>query len=307
MSQSSQSEFSMIPCDQLFGRIEENLSSYLANGMLDVTRFYPEIRWLIQQLGLAVFERKEGIIMLENYKANLPCDFYLLDSAWLCDTGTTQINDNFQGKYVFYTERSCETVVQGQTCPAPNDVGYRVSSCPQENVLDKVTITEYVSGAPARTVNFANPVLLRLNNNKSIQTICNKKCRNLFSSSFYEISINKQGSDLIMFSNMKEATVYLKYWRYPLDEDTELPLIPDDPIILKTMEDHLTHWFLINLWINGDDANIENKIKYWEQKKINSLQEAKVYSKFPSFSTLVDYTKTVRRRWNSYDIQNLHY
>ena len=53
--------------------------------------------------------------------------------------------------------------------------------------------------------------------------------------------------------------------------------------------------------------NIENKIKYWEQKKINSLQEAKVYSKFPSFSTLVDYTKAVRRRWNSYDIQNLHY
>jgi hypothetical protein len=106
---------------------------------------------------------------------------------------------------------------------------------------------------------------------------------------------------------MKEATVYLKYWRYPLDEQTELPLIPDDPIILKAMEDHLTHWFLINLWINGDDANIENKIKYWEQKKVNSLQEAKVYSKFPSFSTLVDYTKTVRRRWNSYDIQNLHY
>lgn len=298
--------FDLVPCDQLFSRIEENLSSYLNNGMLDVTRFYPEVRWFIQQMGLAVFEQKDGVLVLEKNRAELPCDFYMLDSAWLCDNSTAKITDNFQGKYIFYTTKACETLTQGQTCPPPNATGYSVSACPQENILEKVTITEYVAGSES-SLNFHNPILLRLNRNKSLSTICSKKCANLFSRSPYEISINKQGSTYYMFSGLKDATIYIKYWKYPLDEETQLPLIPDDPIILKALEDHLTHWFLINMWINGDDTNIENKIKYWEQKKMASLSEAKIYTKLPAFIDMVNYAKKVRRRWSTYDIQNYHF
>jgi len=300
------SEFDLIPCDQLFSRIEENLSSYINNGLLDTSRFYPEVRYFIQQLGLAVYEQKDGILVLEKGKAEMPCDFFMLDSAWLCDNSSTKISNNFQGKYVFYTTKTCETLTQGQTCPPPNQTGYSVSACPQENVMEKITITEYVSGAET-SLNFRNPILLRLNRSKNIKTICNEKCRNLFSSSPYEISINKQGSAYYMFSNLNDATIYIKYWRYPLDEETELPMIPDDPLILKALENHLIHWFLINIWLNGDDVNIENKIKYWEKEKIESLAAAKIYTKLPSFNNLINYSKMVRRRWSVYDIQNAHY
>lgn len=300
-----ESNFDLVSCDSLFARIEENLSSYVNNGALDSSRFYPEIKWFIQQMGLAVFEFKEGIILLEKNRVELPCDFYMLDSAWLCDSSTTAINNYFQGKYVFFTEKTCETILNDQTCATSSSQGYCVNTDVKDKVLDRVTITEYVTGGD-NVLQYSNLHLLRYNNKKSIGTICNKHCKNLFSSSPYEISINKQGGAYYLQSNLKDATIYLKYWRFPMDMETGLPLIPNDAIIQKALEMHLTHWFLVNSWVNGDDVNIENKIKYYQVEKDKYLTEAKIYAKFPSFFDMVRLTRNTRARWDSYNIQNYH-
>ena len=111
------------PCDSLFASIEEQLRSYANNGLLDLSQFYPQIRWFISHLGLAAYEKEQGILMVEDHKAQLPCDFYMLDSAWLCDQSHTSITDNWQGKYVYYTTTTCETLEQQQSCPPPNALG----------------------------------------------------------------------------------------------------------------------------------------------------------------------------------------
>ena len=46
-------EFKLISTDQLFAKIEDQLNSYVANGILDVGRFYNEVKWFIQKLGIA--------------------------------------------------------------------------------------------------------------------------------------------------------------------------------------------------------------------------------------------------------------
>lgn len=299
-----ESTFDLVTCDSLFAKIEENLSSYVNNGALDVSRFFPEVKWFIQQMGLAVFEFKEGVLLLEKNRAELPCDFYMLDSAWLCDNNTSELQNYFQGKYVFFTERTCETVVNNQTCGA-NPVGYCVDTCNKDKVLDKVTITEYVTGAN-NVLQYSNFHMLRYNNRKSVGVTCSKNCQNLFSLSPYEISINKQGNTYYLHSNMKEAVIYVKYWRFPMDMETGLPLIPNDAIIQKALEYHLTHWFLVNSWVNGDDVNLENKIKYYQAEKDKWMLEAKIYSKMPSFQNMINITRATRRRWDSYQIQNLH-
>lgn len=91
-----------------------------------------------------------------------------------------------------------------------------------------------------------------------------------------------------------------------MDMETGLPLIPNDAIIQKALEIHLTHWFLVNAWVNGDDVNIENKIKYFESEKMKYMQEAKIYAKMPTFNTLIDMTRKSRRRWDCYQINNYH-
>ena len=129
----------LVTCDNLLARIEEDFAAYSANGLLDVTRFYPEIKWFIQQLGLAAFEKAEGMILLEKHRAELPCDFNLLDSAWLCSPSTQAINNYFQGKYVFFTEETCEKIINPQGCPAPNGTGYSVNTSIKDKVLEKIS------------------------------------------------------------------------------------------------------------------------------------------------------------------------
>jgi len=303
------SEFDLVPCDKLFSRISENLSSYASNGLLDTEQFYPEVKWCIAQLGMGVYEMEESVVVLSNYSVELPCDFYLLDSAWLCAKSKTadaeaKTNSYWQGKAVFFTVRDEKTILQDNSCPPPNQTGWCVNACESNNsIIDSVTLTEYVTGA-SESIKWSNPVLLKLNNKKSINPVCTKDCKNLFYSSINEISINKKGGSYYLSSNLKDPVIYLKYWRFPMDRDTKLPLIPNDAIIERALEDHLTHWLLIKLWTNGEIADVENKIKYWEQKKINSMDAAKSYAKLPSFNTLTELARTTRRRWQTYEQLN---
>lgn len=308
-----ESEFTLIPTDRLFSRISENLSSYTSNGLLDTEQFYPEVKWMISQLGLAVFEQDDAVLILNNHSVELPCDFYLLDSAWLCSKSKKQDIDNenlnyFQGKSVFFTVKNVCNFEQNQSCPPPNYTGWSVNACNNNSLISNVTITEYVTGASNNSIKWENPRLLKLNNKKSVGKICSNNCQNLFYNSPYEISINRRGGSFFLSSTLKDPVVYLKYWKYPIDRETNTPLIPDDAIIERALEDHLTHWLLVKLWTNGEVSNIENLIKYWEQRKINSIDAAKSYCKLPSFNTLTELARTTRRRWQSYEqINSNHY
>lgn len=298
-------QINLVPCDSLFSKIEEDFSAYSANGLLDTSRFLIEVKWFIQQIGLASFEKAEGMILLEKHRAELPCDFYQLDSAWLCAPTTQSINNYFQGKYVFFTEETCEKIINHQGCPAPNETGYSVNTSIKDKVLEKITVKEYVTGGN-NILEFSNPTMLRYNNRKSIGTLCNKNCPNLFVNTADEISITKQGDTLYLHSTLRDASIYLKYWRFPMDMETGLPLIPDDAIIQKGLEFHLKHWFLVNLWLNDSDVNLENKIKYMEGERNKYMLESKMIAKMPSFFDMINIARQTRQRWSNYEIRNTH-
>src|SRR6187399_2818458 len=121
--------------ESLFARIRENLSSYTALGLIDEGKFFFEVKWFISKLGITMYELDEDVLTLKDFKAEIPCNFYLLESAWLCNKNNSVSRkvDNFQGKVVIYTEKTCEKVVE-PSC---------LSSC-SEKVLEKITLKEYV-------------------------------------------------------------------------------------------------------------------------------------------------------------------
>ena len=73
-------QYNLVPTDQLFAKIEDQLNSYTTNGLLDTGRFFSEVKLIINKLGIAAYDMTEAIVTLENHKAALPCNFYLLDS-----------------------------------------------------------------------------------------------------------------------------------------------------------------------------------------------------------------------------------
>lgn len=284
--------------ESLFARIRENLSSYTALGMIDEGKFFFEVKWFISHLGISMYEIDEDVLKLENHKAEMPCNFYLLESAWLCNRSgaVSKKVDNFQGKVVIYTENTCEKVVQSSCA----------SSC-NEKVLDKITLKEYVQTDGYQEITYRNPVLLALGN-KLTKQVCAKDCQNLFSTNENDISILRQGKSYWLHSSLKDPTIYLRYWAYPTDEETGLPLIPDEPIIEKALENHLMLYFFKNLWLNDDNPNVQQKIGFLTPEAEKSMAEAEYFVKLPSFNQMIQVARRQRTRYQTYELQSLrHY
>jgi len=259
----------------------------------------------------------DAIVTLENHKAALPCNFYLLDSAWLCDTNKTFSQNILQSNFVMYTQTTKETICQ-DTCGndelldvISNSVTIQSTACNNNNehILDKVTVKEYVTTESPKEFTWKNPILLTLNNKKSIGSdICIGKCKNLFAKSPYEISITQQGANKFLHSTLKEPIIYLKYYAYPEDPETGLPLIPDEPVIQRAIEYQLMYYFFYMTWLNGNDVNIERKVQDLEIKRDKYLREALNYSTIPSFRKATEMAKNSRRRWAAYELMNFkHY
>lgn len=310
-------EYNLVPCDSLFAKIEEQLQNYSSNGLLDTGSFFAEITLVINKLGIAAYEMVDAVATLENHKLALPCNFYLLDSAWLCDDKPSYQSPIIQSNFILYTQTDKELISQKDSCANTQEKEIRdyvangviIQSTPcnnnNENVLEKVTIKEYVIPGQPRSYSWHNPILLTLRNKKSInQQVCVDKCKNLFATSPYEISISQQGYGKFIHSPLKEATLYLKYYAYPEDKETGLPLIPDTPIIQRAIEYHLMHYFFYMTWLNGNDVNIENKVKALRQDRDLYMAEAMNYAKMPSFNKTIEMMRNKRRLFSAYEAIN---
>lgn len=288
-----------VTTDTLFARISENLSKYSNNGMLDTGKFYQQVKLCTQRLGLDMYMEDEDILYLQDYKAEIPCNFYNLESAWLCSSskkGETEVNNQQGITHVWYNYTD-ETVKQNQSCGT-------LSTC-SEKVLNKITLKEYVTAPPPisiNQVNFTRPLLLTINDSKT-RNLCAKECKNYFPSSKNEIWIRNNW----LHSELKDPVIYLRYYGYPIDEKTGLPLILDDEIIINAIEYHLLHYFFELLYLNYPEQDLIQRLQYLEQKKNTYFQEALSYIKLPSFNRMVEIINRDRHKWQVYNLNFYHY
>lgn len=306
------SEFNFVKSDELLAKIEDQLSYYVQQGVLDSGRFYTEIRFVLAKIGLAAFEVEEAIVKLEDHKAQLPCDFYMLDSAWLCNKSSEPgVVPAWQSHFVYYTEKTCETLAvpkcggnySDQYVPA--SIIIEPTLCPntEGTVLDKVTVKEFVIGQDTwKEWSYQKPLLLKLRNAKSLKNnICKSNCKNLFATSPYEISINQDGNNYILYSTLEDPLIFLRYYKHPIDNDTGLPMIPDDPIVQRAIEYYLMYYFFFIAWLNNDDEKLENKVRKLEEMRDKYMTEAINYCKTPSFNKMVEMARKSRKRFSAYE------
>lgn len=293
----------LITTDRLFARIESELSTYQANNILDTEVFFSQVKWFMQQLGRAVEPYEEVVVKLDNYRVELPCDFYSLDSAWLCDRNGSSYQWNQQSKYIAYTEEICETVGNNAPCGRV-DGQMAISACNMEKVYNKSTIKEYIATSNPDIFTWNMPTLLRITPKKSVENICSKDCKSIFSTSPDEISIKKQGNSLILFSTLKDPIIYLKYYAYPIDKETGLPLMPDHSVFEEALFYHCITYFLRMAWLNKMVVDIEKQLQYFEAIARDKFSQAMRLSKLPSFDKAVQLGRRSREKFSSYEVMN---
>jgi hypothetical protein len=297
------SEFNFISSVQMISRIEEQLSSYVQQGVLDSGLFYEQIRFVLQKFGIAGLETDEVVLKVEGGFVQLPCDFYQLESAWLCKhTEVHEVPMLTRSRYV-YNDHAEDLL------PVPHKGVLNTSHCKEDircevdyNFLPTTYVVNAVDIKAGEFFHrFHHPQLLRLNSHNKNLGICKSGCMNLFVSSPHEISINKEGGRFVLHSNLREAIIFMRYYKVPLDKESGLPLIPDNAILERAIEYHLMHYFFNIAWLNNSAEGVQAKVQALRQDRDMYMQEALSYCVTPSFQTMMDWARRNRNRFAAYE------
>lgn len=287
-------ELNFIDADSLIALVQEDLSSFDSNNQLDPGRWYPLIKKVVSDLGIACLEYKHGLMWVKNYKAEIPCDFYILDSAFLVNTDccdSTKGIIHYQGRSIIWDDTETSCAVQGAQCN--NSCEYL--TCELET-FNQVTVREYVKGLP---YTYILPTFFPLYVNQRVSKgWCLPKSICFGANSKHEVTINNGE----MTTNFEDGVVLINYYAYPYSENG-LPKIPDNPKYKLAIEHYLKWKILEKLWLNNDDMGVQQKMLYYKNEfENNSYPDAEYYSKLASMSTMMDTIRNYRNRFNIFQL-----
>jgi len=287
-------ELDFIDADSLVALVQEDLSSFDANNQLDPGRWYPWIKKVVSDLGIACLERKHGLLWVKDYQAQIPCDFYILDSAFLVnqsccgpDKGIIQ----YQGRSIIWDDTETSCAVQGAECG--NSCEYL--TC-QLDKFNEVTVREYVMGLP---YTYTLPTMFPLYVNQRVSKgWCLPKSICFGSTSKHEVTIQNG----VMSTNFDSGLVLFTYYAYPTNE-SGLPKIPDHPKYKLAIEHYLKWKVLEKLWLNNDDMGVQQKMMYYKNEfENNSYPDAEYMSKLASMTSMIDTIRNNRKRFDVFQL-----
>jgi hypothetical protein len=275
--------------DALFARVRRRLRSFNNAGLLDEGDWYWYIKELLENLGVAVCEEREAVIMVKNYKGPLPDDFSYLYSAYKCTPeNSTESKNNLwpQTGFVFYIDEIHEPYRQCKNC-------YSAKRDFIEG--EKYTVRTYIQGEPA-IMNFHQPQLLHLG--AGAKSFCTKDCKNknIFGTNMGEITLDKT----TLYANFEEDGVLIKYYAFPLDPETGLPLIPDNTIFEKAIEEHIIYNTLKDMYLNSEIPDFQNKLAMVAADYAKAFGQAEFLAKLPSFQTVINKIRVDRKNLRTY-------
>lgn len=275
--------------DSLFSRIKEDFKSHANSGLIDEGKLYHHVRYILHLLGAMWYIRKETILDVKSYRVELPEDFQLLESAYRCTSGgiIKQSPGILLSRVTFEKLQDLDyDVHRYDGCSTPCCIPDKgcVFNKYEEIMIDRGDYYE----------NYHSPVLLQLGN-VDTKRCCTNSCANLYSNCPDTISINQNK----IFCNFKEGSIFLTYEAFPLDEDTGLPLIPNNPTIEKCIEDYIKLQIVEGIVINKE-ADLAQLLPYYAQKYDRSLGDAQTETKLPTFYNMVKSIRTTRHRLDTY-------
>lgn len=297
---------------QLLDSVSTDFRSYEMEKLINTEDLIKIALRVNAELGLRIHQTKNAVVDIENYKAKLPDNFYILKNAFSCHneewcdvmpqgTHTEDVFDS--GMVPKFQTAPTESINKCSTPPLPQEIdGCRrcgkelvMNSCHSCVTSTKVgsaidcsgetySLVQYVKGFKR---SFKEMLPLRVNNNpKFVDCECpnvNYNCAN-------SISIK----DGWIYASFKSGSVYLVYDGAMENEDGEL-LVLDHPMINEYYEYSLKQRILENLVMNREEVT-QSQIQIIEArtKEAKNIAWGVVYT--PEFSELTNIWKRNRKK-----------
>ena len=220
--------------EEVFNRVKSSLKSYADMDMFLIDEYYKTIDLCNSKMGYKINPKKEKLIDIQNYRAELPEDFLMLDLALVVGTKKTSLMTGYPIK----------TMNMEGRCPTPEELNRAANlskccnfklSCGKVPVMT-CTIEE-------SRIEFEETYIIRL----SEKRYCSSECFNLYTESPYMMEIVDG-----RFINIDHFEKGLMYILYTAKTNTEgnIPICLDHPIILEYYEKALKVEILKDLYIN---------------------------------------------------------
>lgn len=227
--------------DELLGEVATDFHVYNNEGMIEPAQLIKVAQKINYDLGLRIHKTFERVLDIENGKAKLPDNFYVMNHATLCGTYTIK-QRVMQGRQI-------EEVIVN-----PDDNGDTCTSChlPEQSCLCEKTYTETCEGTvvlvekrkyETREYKVFTPIKFKPGRYVA------QNCVNVSEGSIYEAEI-KNG---FVYTNLQTGTLYISYEGALEDEDGNL-LVLDHPMINEYYEYAMKKRILENLAMNGEDV-----------------------------------------------------
>jgi hypothetical protein len=272
-----------ISIDNTIATVKMELRSYDDAGQLDEVSMFKYADWVLNRLGRSLHKTYNLILNVENGQAEVPFNLKKISFAYNCNpcTGGTKTERWFYGNPYTYTVRDNVTKICYNKC------------CIEEEE-EVITRTIYIDQEVCQD-NYCGKQLLSLSKGVPTDKI-GKDCPNLFCSSPNYFNLDEEK----FYFNFQTGCVYLRYEGFQVD-DENYPLLPNDPYILKAVEDYIIYKSFLNLYYNSE-ADVERKMAKAESEHLKSLGEALNYVRTPTPTQMKNWGRNKSR---SLDIFNV--
>lgn len=285
--------------DKLFARVRKRLNSFDAAGILDEGDFYYYIKEVLDQLGVAVSDEGQVLLPVEKFKVALPDNFSYLYAAYSTSpvTTTTQSKQTCfpQEGFALYMEETWQPYRQCKNC---------LSTKFEFAEGQALRARTYVQGQP-NVINYHRPQLLRLGPNAkkfAAKDSPNHNPERFHARDPYEITI----SNGFIYTNFEAGHIFMKYYGFPIDDDSGLPMIPSVTFVEKAIEDYIIYRVIEDIWFNGVVPDMDNRYKMARANSDDSMKSAMYYCKLPSFQEAINYIRIQRKNLRIYTQTNFN-
>lgn len=267
-----------IQASEIIKEVKNELSPYFEKGSLDESYVYPPIKECLAKMGVRILPVNTDVIKVEDFKVDLPCDFYKLVFAVACGAEEFVELDYLNTKLEEYTVDSPTAI---DVCSTRCD--YCEDACGNLYGIRQYFNTyavEFKSLYPLKLTTDARPY-------------CTEECFK-YQQRGNEITI-KNGK---IYTGFEKGTLYIEYLTN-LDEDNEL-MIPDDERIKNWIKHEIMFVLFRKLYLNGE-GDVQQRLQ-WVQQQLSILQTnaQTLYKRFTT-KEFYDLRRTLYSRFHKFN------
>lgn len=269
-----------ISSEPLIAEVKQELKSYFEAGAISEVLIPTFVDQALRKLKVMVLSPEEIVVHFVNYKAELPCDFALLDRAALYDSKIEFNSGITTLKGYYYQSSSC--TFSGECCD--NKTEY----------FEQIFV-----GAAGFKISMKKPRPIRIYHGS--KSLCTEDCQGLYSPGPDIIQIHENRT---MSSSFETGCIYVRYFARPADEDG-IPKVPEILEVEEYIKSYLKFKFFEMLWhsqIDESAAQIERKFQYYKQDQYNKLQAAFGYLLTKTKQQSADSVVKARNKFSKYHI-----